>query len=348
MIETPQKLVTHTIIITLAALASISAVAFSFYFVYVIRTVVLDLVIALVIAAALQPLVALMDRKGLGKIPASLIAILATLIIVGGIIAVITTPLVGETSRLINNVPQIVDQVTHNSQLAALNDKYHIINNLGFNESSVLSSIAGHGLPAFSIISGIIGGLTSVVVIIIFTFFILVDGPRAWYLLLQNFPSKRRARINATGEKMMRAVSGFVSGNLFISLIAGTVTLIVLLAFGVPYAFSLAILVALLDLIPLIGTALATIIVGLVALTQGVVVALIVIIILLGYQFTESHFIQPLVYSRSVQLSALLIIVATLVGAELAGVIGVLLAIPIAAIIQILIIDLFLYSAENT
>ena len=109
--------------------------------------------------------------------------------------------------------------------------------------------------------------------------------------------------------------------------------------FRVPYAFALATLVALCDLIPMVGTALATIVVGLVALTQGVAIAVIVIAVLLTYQFIEGHFIQPAVYSRSVALSALIIIVASVIGAELMGVIGVLLAIPAASVIQILVVE---------
>jgi predicted PurR-regulated permease PerM len=341
MTDPQQKLATRTLVITLTVLATVLAAFFSLYFIYVVRTVVLDLVIALVLAAALQPLVAFLETKRLGKISATLIAIFAMLIVLGALASLIAAPLISEGTKLINNAPQILDQLTHTPKIAAFNGQYHLVDNLNNARDHILSSISGRGLPAFTIIAGIIGGITSVTVIIIFVFFILVDGPEAWKRLLHHFNEEHRKRIDATGRKMMHAISGFVSGNLFISLIAGTVALITLLIFRVPYAFTLAALVALLDLIPLIGTTLATIAVALVALTKGVLVAIIVVAILIAYQFTENHFIQPLVYSRYVQLSALLIIIATLVGAELAGVIGVLLAIPVAAVIQIAITDTF-------
>ncbi len=131
-----------------------------------------------------------------------------------------------------------------------------------------------------------------------------------------------------------------MNGNLFISLIAGVFTLILLLITGVPYAFALAALVAVFDLIPLVGATIATIVIGLVALSEGVVVALIVVGVMLAYQFVEGNIIQPIVYGKAVQLSQLLIVLATIIGGLLGGIIGVLLAIPIAAAVQIIIVEI--------
>ena len=155
------------------------------------------------------------------------------------------------------------------------------------------------------------------------------------------FPAHTAKQLERTSEKAAVAVSGFVSGNLLISLIAGAVTLITLLILRVPYPFALAALVALFDLIPLIGAALATIVVGLVALTTGIGVAIIAVAVLLVYQFVEGHFIQTIVYSRSISLSPLLVIVASLAGAELGGIIGVLLAIPVSAVLQVIAVEIF-------
>ena len=127
----------------------------------------------------------------------------------------------------------------------------------------------------------------------------------------------------------------FVSVNLLISVIAGVVTFIALWILGVPYMFALSVLVALFDIIPVFGAAIATIAVGLVALTKSVVIGVISVVVLLIYQFIENHVIQPMVYSRSVSLSPLFIVIASLAGAEIAGIVGMLLAIPIAAVIQI-------------
>jgi predicted PurR-regulated permease PerM len=99
--------------------------------------------------------------------------------------------------------------------------------------------------------------------------------------------------------------------------------------------------VAIFDLIPLVGAAMATIIVGLVALTQGLIVAIIAVVIILIYQFVEGHFIQPIVYSKVINISALIIVIASVLGAEIGGIIGILLAIPMAAVVQIIVTEIY-------
>jgi predicted PurR-regulated permease PerM len=140
-------------------------------------------------------------------------------------------------------------------------------------------------------------------------------------------------------HEIARTIGGYVTGNLLISLIAGFFTTIVLLAVGVPFALALGLLVAILDLIPLAGATLGAIIVTLVALTHSVTAALIVLAYFVVYQQLENHLLQPIVYGRTVQLSPLAILVSVLIGAEVAGVIGALGAIPVAGTIQILLSD---------
>jgi predicted PurR-regulated permease PerM len=341
MNDSQQQLITRTLTITLTILATVTITLGLFYFIFVVRAIVLDLVIALILAAALQPCMKFLQRKKLGKISASLISILVVLIVVGGMIGLIITPLINEGSKLALNTPEIFEQISNNTRLNALNDRYHIVQGLSKMRDQFFGSNSGQSVSVLGIATGVIGGITSTVAIIIFVFFLLVDGPIAWEWFVKNFSVETQKRIDSTGRKLMKAISGFVSGNLFISLIAGLLALIILLIFHVPYAFALAALVAVLDLLPLIGTTLATIVIGLVALTKGILIALLIIAIFIVYQFVENHFIQPLVYSRSIRLPALLVIVATLAGAKLAGVIGVLLAIPTAAVIQIIAVELF-------
>jgi predicted PurR-regulated permease PerM len=132
-------------------------------------------------------------------------------------------------------------------------------------------------------------------------------------------------------------VGHYVTGNLLISLIAGTTTTAVLLALGVPYALALGLLVAILDLIPLAGATLAAIVVTLVALTDSTTSGIVVLAFFVVYQQLENHLLQPLIYGRTVRLSPLAILLSVLVGAEVAGVIGALAAIPAGGTIQILL-----------
>jgi predicted PurR-regulated permease PerM len=129
-----------------------------------------------------------------------------------------------------------------------------------------------------------------------------------------------------------------VTGNLLISVIAGVASTIVMLILGVPYAVALGLLVAILDLIPLAGATLAAIIVSSVGFIHSIAAGIVLIIFFIVYQQIENHLLQPLVYSRTVRLSPLAILVSVLIGAELAGVLGALAAIPVAGTIQVLLV----------
>jgi predicted PurR-regulated permease PerM len=152
-------------------------------------------------------------------------------------------------------------------------------------------------------------------------------------------PEESRPRWERVGYDIYKTVGGYVTGNLLISLIAGASITIVLLALGVPYAVALGLLVAILDLIPLAGATVAGIIVVVVAFLHSVPAGIIVLVFFIVYQQLENHFLQPVIYGRTVQLSPLAVLVSVLVGAELAGILGALAAIPVAGAIQVIIRD---------
>ena len=137
------------------------------------------------------------------------------------------------------------------------------------------------------------------------------------------------------GGDIYRTVGGYVSGNLAISLIAGVTSTVVLLVLGVPYAVALGLVVAILDLIPLAGATIAAIIVSAVGFLHSTTSGIVLVVFFILYQQLENHVLQPLVYGRTVQLSPLIVLIAVLMGAELAGVIGALGAIPVAGSIQV-------------
>ena len=154
-------------------------------------------------------------------------------------------------------------------------------------------------------------------------------------------------RWRRVGADISATVGGYVTGNLLISLIAGTSITIVLLIMGVPYAVALGLLVAVLDLIPLAGATIAGIIVVTISFLHSLPAGIVVAIFVIVYQQAENHVLQPVIYGRTVQLSPLVVLVAVLVGAKLAGVLGALGAIPIAGTIQILIVDHLRFRRER-
>jgi predicted PurR-regulated permease PerM len=167
----------------------------------------------------------------------------------------------------------------------------------------------------------------------------LLEGPRWVERFYSLLPADKEARWRLIGGEINRTVAGYVTGNLTISLIAGVVTTIVLSVVGVPYALALGLLVAILDLIPLAGATIAAIAVSTVAFLDSTQSGIIVLVFFILYQQLENHVLQPVVYGRTVQLSPLVVLIAVLIGAELAGVIGALAAIPVAGTIQVILVD---------
>ena len=192
---------------------------------------------------------------------------------------------------------------------------------------------------AISITKSVISLVVATITIAFLTFFMLLEGPTWMDRIFGLLPEPSRPRWRKVGYDVYRTVGGYVTGNLVISLVAGTLTTVVLLAVGVPFAVALGVIVALLDLIPLAGATIAGVIIGTVAFLHSITAGIVVVVFFVVYQQLENHFLQPVVYSRTVQLSPLVVLVAVLVGAKLAGILGALGAIPVAGAIQVLLID---------
>jgi predicted PurR-regulated permease PerM len=199
--------------------------------------------------------------------------------------------------------------------------------------------LAGGATAALDVTRSVITFVAGVVTIVFMTFFMLLEGPTWRARLIALLPPDRQPRAEAMAHEISRTIGGYVTGNLLISVIAGVATTLVLLVVGVPFALALGLLVAILDLIPLAGATLGAIIVTLVALTDSVTSGLIVLAFFVVYQQLENHLLQPIVYGRTVKLSPLVILVSVLIGAEVAGVIGALGAIPVAGTIHIVLVD---------
>jgi predicted PurR-regulated permease PerM len=167
----------------------------------------------------------------------------------------------------------------------------------------------------------------------------ILEGPAWWERTLRLLPQESRPRWRNVGHRIAQTVSGYVTGNLLLSVIAGTATTIVLLILGVPFALALGLIVAILDLIPLAGATLAGLVLTTVGLLTSITAGLVLLVFFILYQQLENHVLQPLVYGRTVQLSPLIVLIAILIGTEVAGVLGALGAIPVAGTLQILLID---------
>jgi predicted PurR-regulated permease PerM len=265
----------------------------------------------------------------------------AALVAIAGVLAILLPPLISQVNDFANALPGYVHDLTHGrGSLGFLERKYHVVERTRTAvQSGGASSIAGSASTVLSVTQSIVSGVVGGITIAFLTFFMLLDGP-AWveraYGLLRPDREQRWRRL---GSEIYRIVAGYVTGNLLISLIAGTGASIVLLILGVPFPLALGLVVFILDLIPLAGATLAAVILALVALSHSLTAAIVVVVYFVVYQQIENHLLQPLVYGRTVQLSPLAALMAVLIGAELGGVLGALGAIPVAGAIRAVVDD---------
>jgi predicted PurR-regulated permease PerM len=187
------------------------------------------------------------------------------------------------------------------------------------------------------------GAIAALATVLTLTFFLLVGSERYLNAGVGLFAEAHQPLVQRLLTQSAGAVSGYITGNLAISAICGVTTFLVLVILGMPYAAPLALLVAVLDLIPLVGATLGGALLVVVGLFVEPWKAVVLLVFVLVYQQVESNFLQPMVYSQAVQLNGLVILIALLVGGQLLGIAGALLAIPVAEIIRIVVTELLAY-----
>jgi predicted PurR-regulated permease PerM len=327
----------------LAVLGITIAVALLLQVVWIARQVLTWVLIAVFLALAMNPAVEWLQAHGLKRrAAATAVVFLFVIAAIVGIGALFVPTLVDEVNKFADALPGYVDDLTRGrGPLGFLQEDYHVVDRVrDAVEEGGASRVLGLSGTAIAITKGVLTAIVAVVTIAFMTFFMLLEGPTWLERFYSLLPAEKQPRWRQIGRDIYRTVGGYVSGNLFISVIAGVSSTILLLILGVPFAVALGLVVAILDLIPLAGATLAAIIVSTVAfLAEGWVKAAIVIAFFIVYQQLENHLIQPVVYSRTVQLSPLAILIAVLVGAELAGVLGALAAIPVAGTIQVVLVS---------
>jgi predicted PurR-regulated permease PerM len=169
----------------------------------------------------------------------------------------------------------------------------------------------------------------------------VLEAPKVVSGFLAIFERKRAERIHRVGQDCAKTITGYISGNLLISLICGLLTYGMLAILHIKYAGLIALFVGLADLIPLVGATLGAVVAVLAGFTHSVTAGIVVIIFFVVYQQLENHLLQPMIFARTVRLNPLTVLLAILIGVELAGILGALLAIPIAGIIQIIVRDIW-------
>jgi predicted PurR-regulated permease PerM len=302
--------------------------------------------LAFFLAAGLDPVVVWLNRHGIRRWAAVLIVILALFALVGGFIAAAIPPVTAQTSALINELPRYVHQLQdHSSTLGRLNDKYHIEQRLSSLLSTKGSALVGGVIGAGQIV---ISTVSSMLLVGVMTIYFLVGMPQTKLFLYHLIPRSRRTRAVLIGDEIFTKVGGYVLGNVITSFIAGAGTFLWMLAWGIPYPALLGLLIFLLDLIPVIGSTVGGAIVTLVALTVSLPVAIATLVFYVAYRLAEDYLLVPRIIGHTVKVPALGGMVAIVVGGVVMGIIGALIALPVAAAIQLILEEVTFRRLDNS
>jgi predicted PurR-regulated permease PerM len=346
----PERLVRFRLRTVLSLLGTIIAVAVVLEVIWIARHVLTWILIALFLALALNPAVEWFQRHGLKRRGAAAgVTFVLTLAFLALIGFLFVPTLVNQVNDFVQKLPDYTRDITHGrGRLGFLETKYHLQERIrdAIKEGGATRVLGLSGV-AISVAKGVITIVVGTLTIAFMTFFMLLEGPtwvdRAYGLM----PERAQKRWRNVGFEIYRTVGGYVTGNLLISLIAGGLTTVVLLVMGVPFAVALGLIVAILDLIPLAGATIAAILIGTVAFLHSIPAGIVVVVFFIVYQQIENHILQPVVYGRTVQLSPLAVLISILIGAELAGILGALGAIPVAGSIQVLFLDWLRHRHER-
>jgi predicted PurR-regulated permease PerM len=318
------------------------AVVAGLYLLWLIRSVIGTLFISVFLAVALGPAVDFFQRRlHIRRGLAIGVTYVSLFVAVFGVALLVVPPIVNQTNRFVNHVPGYIDDLRNNKTIQRYDDKYDITPKLKEQADKLPSHFGDAATALQNIAVGLFNAIITVVTVLVMTFFLLLDGKRLFEWFIGELAPESGERVRAIADDVYRSVGGYVVGNLTISLIAGFTTYVMLTILAVPFSVPLAVLMAFLDLIPLVGASIAGIAIAIVAALGGDFPrdAIVWIVFFILYQQAENNLLQPLIYRRTVALHPLLVIVAILIGAALTGIVGALLAIPIAGAIQIVVKD---------
>ena len=302
----------------------------------IVGPVLLLIVVAMFLAVGLNPAVEFFMRRGLKRSWAVVVVITFVVIAIALFLLAIVPVVTDQVTNLTNSAPGWFDQLQHSRTVERLDQKYGVVGKLkkyvtgGSLGQQVFGGVLGVGLK-------ILGFLANAFVVVVMMLYFLATLPRVKTTLFRFAPASRRDRVTKLGNEILEGIGAYVSGAFVVALCAGVSSLVFLFIVGLgQYAVALALVVALLDVIPMIGATIGAVIVCAIGFATDVQTGLALVIFYVIYQQLENYIIYPRVMSHTVDLPGLLTVIAALVGASLLGVVGALLAIPTAAALVLL------------
>ena len=320
--------------------AIVVACAFMLYLTWRLREVVRLCVISLFVGLALLPIVDAIDTRV--RVPRAAIILALYVVLAAGVVvagAVVVPSLVKQVSQLSHNVPRYAHNLRSNATFRSYDDRYHITAKLQRDAHELPTQLRKAAGPLQDVTVKAFGVVGQFVTVLAVTFLLMLNGRRYVGMALR-LTGSREPRYRQLVIDINQAVARYMLGNVAISVLATLATWLVLTILGVPYALSLGIVVGFFDLIPLVGATIGAIIVALATATVDFPTATIVwVAFVIVYQRFENYLVQPLVYGKALNVNPLVTILGVLAGAALLGILGALLAIPLAAAVQIVLRD---------
>jgi predicted PurR-regulated permease PerM len=315
----------------------ILAVAATTLAVYTTRAVLVRVLIGLFIAVALDPAVNMLTRRGMRRS----LAVLVIFVIAAGLTAAflisVIPALVHQFQALVHDFPGYVASLSDRSaRFRQLTDRYHLTSKV----EELIASLPGRlGGGALGFTRRLFGALFNTLTVVVFAIYFMVDMPRLRQNVIRLFPKASRAQAGRVTDVMVDKVGSYTVGNQLISLVAGLASFALFAILGVPFSVPLAFVVAVCDLIPTIGATLGAVICVLAALltTELWPTTVIVAIFFVVYQQVENYFIAPRILRTTISLSAPAVLLSGLIGGTALGLIGALMAIPVAAGLKVLL-----------
>ena len=309
------------------------------------------IIISIFLAAGLNPAVLFFQNRGLSR-GASVSAVMGSvLLFVAAFIAVAVPPLIDQGNQLLDNAPQLIRDLNNNAFINDLNNKYGVIDSLQSNLDSVIKD-GQFAVTAFGGVLGVgkavISSLVSTITILVLTLYFLASLPQVINIGLRFVPTSRRDRVSKLTNAIVSRIGSFVGGQAIIAALAALFILIMGLTIGMPYPGPLAMVVLICGFIPLVGHFIGMSIVTVVSLTDSLTTALIALGAYIVYVQIENYVITPKIMRKSLAIPGLVTIIAALLGASLLGLIGGLLAVPIAAAVLLILDEVVFPRADQS
>lgn len=308
------------------------------------------ILVALFLATGLNPAVEAIRRRGTSRTTAVAIIFTGVLVFVGLFLALVVPPLVRQSAHLIDIAPSLLQDLKANPRIAALNEHYAFIDTL----QKKLASITSDGTLLVSAFGGVIGvgktvlsGTLTGLTILVLTLYFITSLPEATAIALKMVPASRRPRIALLTDAIIARVGAFVGSQILVSAMASIFVTAMSLVLGLPSPITIGIIIFICGLVPLIGHFLGCTIVTLIAATQSVTIGIIAFVAYVLYVQVENYVVTPRIMKRTLAVPGAVTIISALIGTSLLGLVGGLLAVPVAASIILILEEVVFPRAEQ-